>query len=59
MLFKQFKYFLGGAFHSLLCIVIINSFGWIGLLAALPFFFLTPWVAHHLKSKWERRNSLR
>jgi hypothetical protein len=39
--------------------VIINSFGWIGLLAALPFFFVTPFVVHYLKSKWERRNSLR
>lgn len=59
MLFKQLKYFLVGAFHTLLCIVIINSFGWVGLLAALPFFFLTPLVVHYLKSKWERRNSLR
>jgi hypothetical protein len=59
MLSKQLKHFLVGAFHTLLCIVIINSFGWIGLLAALPFFFVTPFVFHYLKSKWERRNSLR
>jgi hypothetical protein len=58
MLSKQLKFFLVGGFHTLLCIVIIKSIGWIGLLAALPFFFLTPFIVHYLKSKWERRNSL-
>lgn len=59
MLFKQLKLLLAGAFHALLCILIVNSFGWIGLLAALPIFFLIPLLIHYLKGKWERRNSIR
>ncbi len=59
MLIKQLKYLSIGAFYALVCFLIIYNFGWIGLLAALPIFFLIPFVAGYLKGKRGRRNSLR
>jgi hypothetical protein len=58
MLLEKMKFLLVGAFHTLLCILIVNSFGWTGVLVALPIFFLVPFLIHYLKKKWERRNSL-
>ena len=59
MLVKQLKYLTIGALDALVVILLLLNFGWIGLLIALPIFFLVPFLVHWLKNKWERRNALR
>jgi Flp pilus assembly protein TadB len=47
------------ALGVVLTYLILISFGWIGLLVSLPFFFLAPFLIHWVREKWRRRNALR